>query len=358
MTERLEVSKTYKLFIDGKFPRSESGRTIALMREAINTPIRSRAKNADSATPGGTDGSGGAATANVIAHVCRASRKDLRDAVVAARKAQPGWANATAYLRGQILYRMAEMLEGKRDEFVTALAETGSQSARPAIKAKATRHSKTTGTPDTLSLALREVQTSIDRLVHYAGWADKYAQVLGCNNPVAGPFYNFTVPEPTGVVAVVSPDSPGLLGMISLLAPAICSGNAAVVLAGEGNAGSLAGVLFAEVCATSDVPAGVVNILTGLREELVLVISSHRDIDAVHAGGVSIAHAGVLREGAAENLKRVVIRGEGDPTRLTLSAKNANASAGFDWFDNAHCESAWWIEPLVNMKTIWHPAAT
>ncbi|MBC7771951.1 MAG: aldehyde dehydrogenase family protein [Pyrinomonadaceae bacterium] len=330
MTERLEVSKTYKLFIDGKFPRSESGRTIALVREVA--PKRGSSVKGKAGSAKAVAGSAPTAGMSVIAHVCRASRKDLRDAVVAARKAQPGWASATAYLRGQILYRMAEMLEGKRDEFVAALSDAG----------------------DSSPAALREVQASIDRLVHYAGWADKYAQVLGCNNPVAGPFYNFTVPEPTGVVAVVSPDSPGLLGMVSLLAPAICSGNAAIVVAGESNAGTLAGVLLAEVCATSDVPSGVVNILTGLREELVPVISSHRDIDAVHAGGISPGHAAILREGAAENLKRVVIRDEDPATPRKIS----KSSAVFDWFDSSQCESAWWIEPLVNMKTIWHPAAT
>ncbi len=207
MSERLEVTKTYKLFIGGAFPRSESGRSIAVA---------------------GRDGS-------AAAHICHASRKDLRDAVEAARKAQPGWANATAYNRGQVLYRMAEMLEGKRAEFV-ALVEEGT---------KAPRHGGTKGKNGTKRTGQRpmppgkkrtltaaaEVEAAIDRLVCFGGWADKYSQVLGCNNPVAGPYYNFTVPEPTGVVGVVAPDEPSLLGLVSLVAPVICSGNTVVALA-------------------------------------------------------------------------------------------------------------------------------
>jgi acyl-CoA reductase-like NAD-dependent aldehyde dehydrogenase len=305
MPDRLEVIKTYKLFIDGKFPRSESGRTIELFKPAASSKA-SRATGASSA---------------VVAHVCRASRKDLRDAVGAARKALPGWSGATAYLRAQILYRMAEMLEGKRAEFERALSES-------AAKGKAR------STPQD------EVQRSVDRLVAFAGWADKFSQVLGCNNPVAGPYYNFTVPEPTGVVAVVAPDSPGLLGLVSLIAPALCAGNTVVAVGGEG-AASLATVLLGEVAATSDVPGGVLNLLTGLREELAPVVASHRDIDAVHAGGLDPASETALRAGVAENLKRVVIR-----------------DASTDWFDDQACHSPWWIEPLTNFKTMWHPAAS
>lgn len=328
MSERLEVIKTYKLFIDGKFPRSESGRTIELMGALAK----------GSATPGGRKGAPAAApTSDVLAHVCRASRKDLRDAVSAARKALGGWSAATAYLRGQILYRMAEMVEGKRDEFARALAAGGVTPSASKPRGKgAGRASGEAPTPE------REVRLSIDRLIAYAGWADKYSQVLGCNNPVAGPYYNFTVPEPTGVVAVVAPDEPGLLGLISLIAPALCAGNTVVAVAGEGTAASLAGVLLGEVAATSDVPAGVLNILTGLREELAPVIASHRDIDAVHAGGLEPSAAASLRDGVAENLKRVVIR--------DMSVA--------DWDDEEACQSPWWIEPLVNFKTIWHPAAT
>jgi acyl-CoA reductase-like NAD-dependent aldehyde dehydrogenase len=299
MADRLDVSKTYKLYIDGKFPRSESGRTL---------PV------AD-------------ARGRVLAHLARASRKDLRDAVSAARRALPGWRDATAYLRGQILYRMAEMMEGKRDEFAAALRSGGAAKGA----------------------AEREVRQSVDRLVAFAGWADKYAQVLGCNNPVAGPYYNFTVPEPTGVVAVVGPDDPGLLGLVSLLAPVVCSGNTAVALAGEGAPASLAAVVLGEVMATSDVPAGVVNLLTGERAELVPVIAGHRDIDAVHAaagpGGVTGEQRTGLREGAAENVKRVTVRELG------------RGKGAVDLEDEAACTSPWWIEPFVEMKTIWHPSA-
>ena len=291
---RLDVLKTYKLFIDGKFPRSESGRT-TIVADAKGRPV---------------------------AHLCKASRKDLRDAVGAARKAQPGWANATAYLRGQILYRMAEMMQGKADELAGALRQGGS----------------------TPAAAKREVLESVDRLVAYAGWCDKYAQVLGCNNAVAGPYYNFTVPEPTGVVAVVCPDEPGLLGLVSLLAPVICPGNAAVVVGGGSAGAALATAVLGEVLATSDLPGGIVNLLTGDRAELVPVIAGHRDIDAVHAAGIPAAEATTLREGAAENVKRVVVRGG-------VGAK------AIDFTDRSACESAWWIESFVEMKTIWHPSA-
>lgn len=303
MPDRLEVTKTYKLFIDGKFPRSESGRTLVVADRRTGAARRS-------------------AAGRVFAHTCRASRKDLRDAVVAARKAQPGWRGATAYLRGQILYRIAEMMEGKRAEFAEAIAVS-----RAVARGKA----RAAPSPDF------EVTAAIDRLVGYAGWADKYQQVLGCNNPVAGPYYNFTVPEPTGVIAVIAPDEPALLGLVSLLAPAICPGNTVVALASQTN--PIPAAILAEVIATSDVPAGVVNILTGQRDELATVITEHRDIDGVLAAGVSETHHRTLREGAAENLKRVRILGE------------------VDWFDARACQSPWWIEPLVEMKTMWHPSA-
>lgn len=301
MTQRLEVSKTYKLFIDGKFPRSESGRTTAV------ADVRGR----------------------VVAHVCHASRKDLRDAVTAARRALAGWKTATAYLRGQILYRMAEMMEGKREELAAALVVGGEKPAA----------------------ARREVEATIDRLVAYAGWADKFAQVLGCNNAVAGPYYNFTVPEATGVVAAVAPDEPGLLGLVSLCAPAMCAGNAVVAVAGERH--PIAAAVLAEVFATSDLPVGVLNVLTGTREELVPVIAGHRDVDAVVAAGVTDDQARVLREGAAENVKRVRV-----VSTKASKQRGAKASSGeVDWFDAAACESPWWIEPVVEMKTIWHPSA-
>ncbi len=300
MTDRLEVAKTYKLFIDGKFPRSESGRTFAAH------------------DPKG----------RVVAHMCRGSRKDLRDAVTAARKALSGWRDATAYLRAQIMYRMAEMMEGKRDEFAASLCTGGATPAN----------------------AQKEVTAAIDRLVAFAGWADKYAQVLGCNNQVAGPYYNFTVPEPTGVVAVIAPDEPALLGLISLIAPAVCAGNTVVALGGGGPGASLATVILAEVMATSDVPAGVVNLLTGDKAELIPVIADHRDIDAVHAAGVSDEQRTILREGAAENVKRVTVR--------ELAAKGSKNPKAVDLYDAQTCQDPWWIESFVEMKTIWHPSAT
>lgn len=312
--DRLEVLKTYKLAIDGKFPRSESGRTMLV-----------------------SDAAGG-----VIAHASKASRKDLRDAVEAARKAQPGWAGATAYLRGQILYRIAEMLEGRRAEFRDLLAIRAGSAAKASAKnapKPAARGSKVSAvaalTPDA------EVSASVDRLVHYAGWADKYAQVLGCNNPVAGPHYNFTVPEPTGVVGIICPDTPALLGLVSLLAPVICSGNTAVLLGSQTN--PLAAAVFAEACLTGDVPAGVINVLTGERAELLSHFGTHREIDAIHAANLPAAEMTTLREGVAENLKRVILRGGGKAGTL-------------DFTNAATCESPRWIEDFVEMKTIWHPA--
>jgi len=277
MTERLDVLKTYKLFIGGKFPRTESGRTMKYQRDGLT------------------------------AHMCRASRKDLRNAVEAAHKAFGKWSGATAYLRGQILYRMAEMMEGKRAEFVNAIGDE------------------------------REVTAAIDRLVAFAGWSDKYAQVLGCNNAVTGPYYNFTVPQPTGVVGVIAPDETPLLGLISLIAPALCSGNTVVALGSETNPVPTA--ILGEVCATSDVPGGVINLLTGHKDELIPFFASHREINAVQAAGVTDAHRQELRAGAAENLKRVRI-------------------LDVDFYDDDACEDPWRIEPTVEMKTIWHPSAT
>lgn len=280
MSERLPVTKTYKLYVGGKFIRSESGRT---------TPV--------------PDAAG-------AAHVSRASRKDLRLGVEAARRAQAGWASATAYLRGQVLYRLAEMLEGRRSEFALAIGAGGE----------------------------REVDASIDRVIHFAGWTDKFGQVLGGTNAVAGPYHNFTVPEPSGVVGVICPDEAPLLGLASLVGPVLAAGNACVVLASPSN--PLPAALLGEALATSDLPPGVANILTGVRDELVPHYASHRAIDAVHAAGLSEAQAEALRAGAAENLKRVTIR------RVA------------DWFDDEACEGPWWIEPFVEHKTIWHPSAT
>lgn len=287
---RLTVSKTYKLFIGGGFPRTESGRSL---------PVESSA-------------------GEILAHICRGSRKDIRDAVEAAAKAQSGWAQRTAYNRAQILYRMAEMLEGKREEFAEII-KSGSPRKR------------------TIADTRKEVDASIDRLIAFAGWADKFAQVLGCNNPVAGPYYNFTIPEPVGVVAIVAPDDPPLLGLVSLIAAALCAGNTVVALASETQ--PIPAMILAEVCATSDVPGGVINILTGLRDELVEHFASHRNVNAISAANLGDDHRATLRRGAAENLKRVVV---------------ADVD---DFFDDDTLTSPWQIEPLVDMKTIWHPSA-
>src|SRR3989440_3334206 len=232
---RVDVRKTYKLFIGGAFPRSESGRSYPAA---------------------GPDGA-------VLAHVAMASRKDARDAVVAARKAVGGWAGATAYNRGQVLYRVAELLQGRAAQFTAeSVANEGVSRAEA-------------------ELAVAE---AIDRWVWYAGWPDKVAQVTGAANPVAGPYFNFSVPEPTGVVAVLAPGAPGLLGLVSVLAPVIATGNTAVVVASE--AAPLPAVTLAEVLATSDVPGGVVNILTGRQAELAPVLAAHMDVNAIDLTGV------------------------------------------------------------------------
>jgi acyl-CoA reductase-like NAD-dependent aldehyde dehydrogenase len=259
---RLPVPKTYKLFIGGAFPRSESGRTY----EAEG------------------------------ANVARASKKDLRDAVRAARGAFPIWASMTAYNRGQVLYRVAEIMEGRRTEFAEL---TGSEA---------------------------EVNSAVDRWVWYAGWADKLAQVLGASNPVAGPYFNFTIPEPTGVAGIVASEEPPLLGLVSRLAPAIVGGNAAVVVASERR--PLAAVTLAEVLATSDVPGGVVNLLTGRKSELCPVLAGHMDVNALDLAGVE-GDRDELERLAAENVKRVVSNGDG--------------------------QSPWHAAAFLEMKTVWHP---
>ena len=260
---RLPVRKTYKLYIGGEFPRSESGRTY----EAEG------------------------------ANVARGSRKDVRDAVRAARSAFPKWAGLTPYNRGQVVYRIAEMLEARRSEF------------------------------EALSTGAKEVDASIDRLVWYAGWADKLAQVLGSSNPVAGPYFNFTVPEPTGVVGIVTPEEPPLAGLVSRIAPVIVGGNTAVVLASE--ASPLAAVELAEVLATSDVPGGVVNLITGYREELAPVLAGHMDVNAIDLAGAD-GQVEELERLAADNVKRVV-RGAPD------------------------AQSPWEIASFLELKTVWHP---
>ncbi|GAB3230033.1 aldehyde dehydrogenase family protein [Glycomyces halotolerans] len=281
MSERLRVKKTYKLYVGGKFPRSESGRSY---------PVTG---------PDGTE----------LANAALASRKDVRDAVVAARKAQGPWAAQTAYLRGQILYRAAEMLEGRAGQFAEELADATGSEAHDAL-----------GT----------VEAAIDLLVHYAGWTDKVAAVTGAANPVAGPYFNHTKPEPLGVVGVVAPQGDPLLGLIEAVAPAIATGNTVVVVADE--AKPLPALSFGEVLATSDLPGGVVNLLSGKVAELAPWLASHADLNGVDLGGVQDADlASELEAAAAETLKVVRRPGKGG-SALDLLRQ--------------------WIE----YKTVWHPA--
>lgn len=280
--ERLPVRRTAKLYIGGTFPRSESGRSIEVT---------------------GPDG-------RVLAHASRASRKDLRDAVVAARKAQKGWAAASAYNRGQVLYRVAEMMEGRRAQFEAEVADAGSPAPG------------------------REVSAAIDRWVWYAGWSDKLPQVLGGANPVAGPYFNFSVLEPTGVVGIVAPADPPLLGLVSRLAPAVVIGNATVVVVPV--AAALPAVSLAEVLATSDVPGGVVNLLTGVPDELVPWLCGHMDVNAVDLTGCPAEIAADAEIAAAENVKRVHRAPDVDP------------------FD-PRAQSPYEITALTETKTVWHP---
>ena len=285
MSTRLNVKKTYKLFIGGKFPRSESGRCL---------PAKS-------------------AKGEHLDNFTHASRKDFRDAVVAARAAVAGWGKASAYNRGQILYRAAEMLQHRSVELA---AETARSTGVSAAKAK------------------REVTLAIDRLVHFAGWTDKYSQVFSSVNPVASAYFNFTTPEPTGVVVVLAPDEPSLLALVSLVAPVILSGNTAIVVASEKF--PLPAATFAEILATSDLPGGVVNILTGKRAELVPHITSHMDVNAIVDGVGDHELSAKLQAGMATNLKRY--------------ANHATK----DWF-TAKAEDPYWILDTVEFKTAWHP---
>jgi acyl-CoA reductase-like NAD-dependent aldehyde dehydrogenase len=284
---RLDVKKTYKLYIGGAFVRSESGRYL-------------EAKSAD----GGH-----------IENFSHASRKDFRDAVVAARKAYEDWAKKTAYLRGQILYRAAEMLQNRSTELVKEIARS---------------------TGESTGKATREVTAAIDRLVHFAGWTDKYSQVFGSVNPVATSHFNFTTPEPTGVVVVLAPDAPALLPLVSLIAPVILSGNAVVAVASEKFA--LPALTFSEILATSDLPGGVVNILTGKRAELVSHIASHMDVNAIVDGVGAADLSGKLQGGTAVNLKRY--------SKHSLEAR--------EWFTEK-AEDPYWIMDTVELKTAWHP---
>ena len=292
MADRIDVRKTYKLYIGGAFPRSESGRSY-VVRAADDTPL---------------------------ANAVRGSRKDLRDAVRAARKAFPGWADKSAMNRGQVLYRVAELMEGRRDQFVAEVAV-----------AERLRDAK----------AREIVARSIDRWVWYAGWADKIAQILGSSNPVAASYFNFTIPEPTGVVGVVAPEASSLLGLVSRLAPPLVAGNAVVVLASETR--PLPAVTLTEVLATSDVPGGVVNLLTGHKRELVPVLAGHVDVDAIDVWGVPDDLRTDVELVAADNVKRLARRPAG------------TTDARFDWLDDRASERPEWIAAFLEMKTVWHP---
>lgn len=285
---RIPVLKTYKLYIDGRFPRTESGRYLKIQN------------------PQG----------DFVADICRASRKDLRNAVVAARKAQHGWASRTAFNRGQILYRAAEMLEARRDGFEARLVEVAGASAEQ---------------------ARAELDAAIDRFVWYAGWSDKFAQVFGASNPVSSPHFNITSPEAMGVVAILAPRQAPVLGLISALAPVIVSGNACVVVV-DGLAPQLA-VELGEVLATSDLPGGVVNILTGLRDELIGHVGTHVDIDAVACYGATDAERVQIGQDAADAIKRV---------------KHYDDLEHGQWCDEA-AQSPYRILPFVEFKTAWHP---
>lgn len=284
---RLAVQKTYKLFVGGKFVRGEDGRVLPAC------------------------GKGGA----LLANFCRASKKDFRDAVVAARAAFPNWSKQSAYLRGQILYRAAEMLEMRRSELQSEIACSNS---------------------NTRSTSLSETTLAIDRLVHYAGWTDKFTQIFGAVNPVASSHFNFTTPEPTGVVVVICPDEPPLLGFVSLVMPVILSGNCVIVLVSPTK--PLPALTFSEIIATSDLPGGVINVLAGDRAELAPHIATHMDVNAIVDGSGDAKIGAELQRGGELNVKRYA--------RRDLSE---NAWRGPD------AENPYWILDTVEMKTAWHP---
>ena len=281
--QRLAVRKTYKLYIGGAFPRSESGRSY---------PV--------------TDPAG-----QLLAHAAQASRKDVRDAVTAARKAFAGWSGATAYNRGQVLYRIAEMLEGRREQFIAEVTAAEGGGA---------------------DVAAAQVDAAIDRWVWYAGWSDKYAQVVGGANPVAGPYFNFSLPEPSGVVAIVAPQESSLLGFVSVVAPALTTGNTVVVVASEDR--PLPAVSLTEALATSDLPPGVLNLLTGSPAELAPWLASHRDINCLDLTGIAPADRVPLAQAAAGNVKRVL-----SPAALDLAAEPGMSR----------------LAAFVETKTVWHP---
>ena len=284
MSDHLPVLKTYKLYIGGKFPRTESGRYF---------PVYDKKEK-------------------LLANMCRGSRKDFREAVVSARAAFPGWTGRTAYNRGQILYRIAEMMEGRRDQLVSELKSQGVKS----------------------NIAEREVTDSVDRFVYYAGWADKFQQIFSSVNPVATSHFNFSMPEPTGVVSVMAPDEPSLLSLATIVSAVIVGGNTAIVLASETK--PLTAITLAEILNTSDLPGGVVNILTGYREELMGHFSSHMDVNAFWYASNDPDNKKKIQENAAENLKRVNFM-------------------SFKTWRKDEVESPYVIEPFLETKTTWHP---
>lgn len=287
--DRLSVFKTYKLYVGGKFPRSESGRVYEV-----------------------TDSKG-----NWLANVPLSSRKDARDAVVAARKAFGAWSGATAYNRGQILYRIAEMLEGRREQYVREVADAEGLSK---------------------SKAAAQVDAAIDRWIWYAGWTDKIAQVVGGGNPVAGPYFNLSSPEPTGVVAVLAPQESSLLGLVSVVAPVIATGNTAIVVASEKS--PLPALSLGEVLATSDLPGGVVNVLSGRTAEIATPLAAHQDVNAIDLAGADDVLAKELEIAAADNLKRVL-------RPQPVDEADWSATPGIDR-----------MTAFLETKTVWHPTGS
>jgi len=284
---RLNINKTYKIYIGGKFPRTESGRTYEV-----------------------TDKNG-----SFLANACLSSRKDVRNAVVAAEKAFPGWSCRSAYNKGQILYRIAEMLEGRKDQLIEELVATGS----------------------TKTAASKEVEQTIDRIVYYSGWTDKILQLFSTVNPVSSNHFNFSFPEPTGIVGIIAPEKPGLLGLVSVILPVIAGGNTCVILASKNN--PLSAITFAEILHTSDVPGGVVNILTGDPEELSSIFGTHMNIQAMVYAGTDTKRSKQFGEEAAVNVKRFITR---NPK---------------DWSSDAN-DNPYVILDTMEIKTTWHPIGT
>lgn len=282
---RINVLKTYKLFINGQFPRTESGRYYTVNNKK----------------------------GKVIANVCRASRKDFRNAVVAARAAQPSWASKSALNRSQIIYRMAEVLEGRKNQIIEELTLQDLD----------------------IKKAEKEVITAIDRMIYYSGWADKYSQIFSTVNPVASSHFNFSLPEPTGVVSIIAPQEPSFLGLISTMLPVILSGNTCVVLASEKY--PLNAITFAEILATSDLPAGVVNILTGLESEVIAHFANHMDVNAIVYARDNAENIKIIQEWAPLNVKRLVLWNNKD------------------WWDNHQAENPYLILDTCEIKTTWHP---